>query len=121
MFIFLSASTVTLVVLALQADHATATEATVLVSAVGFLMTGPYAFLAGAMAVDMGGKAASSSAAGLADAVGYLGGALSGVGLGAIASRMGWSAAFWLLCGLCAVAAAAAFAYRRRYELSRVQ
>lgn len=118
MFVFLTAATIALVWLSLSADRASAIEATVLVSVIGLLMTGPYAFLAGAMAVDMGGKAASSSAAGLADAVGYLGGALSGVGLGAVATRFGWSAAFWVLCALCASAAIAAAIYRQRYELT---
>ena len=115
MFVFLVGATLALIWLAFAADTADATLATFLVSAVGLLMTGPYAFLAGAMAIDMGGKAASSSAAGLADAVGYVGGALAG-GLGAVSMRLGWSAAFWVLCALCAMAALAAAVYRWRYE-----
>ncbi len=47
-----------------------------LTSAVGFLAMAPYAFLTGAISMDLGGKKGSSSAAGFIDAVGYAAGAV---------------------------------------------
>ena len=50
---------------------------TVLVGLVGFLVIGPYAYLAGAIALDFGGQHGSATSSGIIDGVGYLGGILA--------------------------------------------
>jgi OPA family glycerol-3-phosphate transporter-like MFS transporter len=65
-----------------------------LLATVGLFMMAPYSFLTGVMALDLGGKRGSATAAGLIDSAGYLTGALSGYGIGALADNWGWSAAF---------------------------
>src|SRR5262249_6147955 len=65
-----------------------------LVAAVAFLLIGPYSLLAGAMAMDLGGKRGSATAAGLIDTAGYAGGVLSGYFVGALAQAGGWGRAF---------------------------
>jgi sugar phosphate permease len=74
----------------------------VLVTLVGFLLLGPYSYLAGAMSLDFGGKRGSATAAGIIDGVGYLAGWLSGDTIARITVRFGWENAFLAL----AVAAA---------------
>ena len=49
-----------------------------LVALIGFLMIGPYSYLAGAIALDLGGKHSSATTSGIIDGVGYLGGILAG-------------------------------------------
>lgn len=84
-----------------------------LISLIGFLMIGPYAFLSGAISVDLGGKKASSTAAGIADAVGYFGSVASGWGVGRVASEWGWSRAMLLLALIGALTAVTAGLYWR--------
>jgi sugar phosphate permease len=64
---------------------------------VSFFMIGPYSFLAGAIALDLGGKQGASTASGIIDGVGYGGALLSGVGVGYLAKSMGWGAVFGML------------------------
>jgi OPA family glycerol-3-phosphate transporter-like MFS transporter len=71
-----------------------------LVAAVGFLLIGPYSFLAGAISLDLGGKKGSATASGLIDGVGYLGGTLAGVGMARVSNLFGWHGAFRLLAGV---------------------
>lgn len=97
--------------LAMQRGAASPALTLFMIGMVGFCMTGPYTFLSGAIAMDMGGKRGSSTAAGLADGVGYLASVLTGFGIGEIAERHGWSAAFGVLAALAAVAAIASVAY----------
>ena len=65
-----------------------------LVTLVGFLMLGPYSYLAGAMSLDFGGTRGSATAAGVIDGVGYFGGILSGGTVAGIAVKEGWSRTF---------------------------
>jgi len=53
----MAASTVCLVVLARTPGHASQWTPVVLVTLVGFLLLGPYSYLAGAMSLDFGGSA----------------------------------------------------------------
>jgi OPA family glycerol-3-phosphate transporter-like MFS transporter len=80
-----------------------------LVAAVGFLLIGPYSYLAGAIALDFGGKQGSATASGLIDGVGYLGGILAGRSVARISVSYGWHGAFTALAGVawlsCLVAA----------------
>ena len=66
---------------------------TVLVGLVGFLVIGPYAYLAGAIALDFGGKHGGATSSGIIDGVGYLGGILAGRHRGAHFGefRVDWS------------------------------
>ena len=94
MVLFLVPATVTVFALSRLDSSSSSMLALVLISLIGFLTLGPYAFLTGVVAVDLGGKRGSATAAGIADAVGYLGGVLSGEAVGQIAESYGWSAAF---------------------------
>jgi OPA family glycerol-3-phosphate transporter-like MFS transporter len=86
-------------------------RAIALICAVFFVMIGPYSLLSGVMALDLGGKRGSSTAVGFIDSAGYLGGVLSGYGVGAIAESRGWSAAFLVLAATAAITSCAAAAY----------
>jgi sugar phosphate permease len=88
-----------------------------LVTAVAFLMLGPYSYLAGAIALDFGGKQGSATASGFIDGVGYLGGVLSGTSVARISVNYGWKGAFTMLAAvawLSSLAAAAYWVHQRR-------
>ncbi len=89
-----------------------------LIGLTGLLLLGPYSFLAGAMALDVGGRRGAATAAGLLDAVGYGGSTLALWGTGRLAEHQGWSGAFGALAALAAVTAGAALVYCRRQRLS---
>jgi OPA family glycerol-3-phosphate transporter-like MFS transporter len=72
----------------------------ILVAAVAFLTLGPYSFLAGAVALDFGGRHGSGTASGLIDGTGYLGGVLAGDSMARIAVNYGWNKAFLTLAGI---------------------
>jgi OPA family glycerol-3-phosphate transporter-like MFS transporter len=93
----MAASTVCLVVLANTPGHASRWTPVVLVTLVGFLLLGPYSYLAGAMSLDFGGKRGSATAAGIIDGVGYMAGWLSGDTIARITVRYGWKNAFLVL------------------------
>jgi OPA family glycerol-3-phosphate transporter-like MFS transporter len=67
------------------------------IATIAFLLMGPYSFLAGAMALDLGGKAGSAAASFLADAVGYLASVLAGYGIAKIVKAYHWNQVFLLL------------------------
>ena len=87
------------------------TLALILLAAAAFFVTGPYSFCAGVLALDLGGKRGAATAAGLIDAAGYLCALYSGAGIGAVAQRAGWSAAFLTLAGVAIVTALAGLIY----------
>jgi len=68
-----------------------------LVALVGFAIIGPYSYLAGAMALDFGGKQAAATSSGIIDGVGYLGGVLSGDAVARLSLAAGWQGAFVVL------------------------
>lgn len=88
----------------------------VLISLTGLLLLGPYSFLAGAMALDAGGRQGAATAAGLIDAVGYAGGTGALWLTGALAEHRGWGAAFLALSLLAAGTAGAALVFYRTQE-----
>jgi OPA family glycerol-3-phosphate transporter-like MFS transporter len=90
----MTACTLCLVVLARTPGHASQWTPVVLVTLVGFLLLGPYSYLAGAMSLDFGGKRGSATAAGIIDGVGYLAGWLSGDTVARITVAFGWKNAF---------------------------
>jgi OPA family glycerol-3-phosphate transporter-like MFS transporter len=72
-----------------------------LVALIGFLLIGPYSFLAGAIALDLGGKRGSAIASGLIDGLGYIvGGTLAGKMMAEISTKHGWQGAFTVLAGV---------------------
>ena len=79
-----------------------------LVALVGFLLMGPYSYLAGAMSMDFGGEKGSATAAGIIDGVGYLAGILSGGTMARITVTYGWRKAFMALAFTCLLTAAVA-------------
>jgi sugar phosphate permease len=91
----------------------------ILVAAVAFLTIGPYSFLAGAMALDFGGKQGSGTASGLIDGVGYLGGVLSGDSVARLSIRYGWNGAFLFLAAIACVSTVAAGALLRHERGAR--
>jgi OPA family glycerol-3-phosphate transporter-like MFS transporter len=80
----------------------------VLVGLVGFLVIGPYAYLAGAIALDFGGKHGSATSSGIIDGVGYLGGILAGDTVARISVSFGWTGAFVALAGVSLLSSGAA-------------
>ncbi|MBX3102816.1 MAG: MFS transporter [Bacteroidetes bacterium] len=83
----------------------------------GLLMIGPYTFLAGAMALDLGAKPGSATAVGLIDGAGYLGSLLVGIAIGYLVQDASWSGSFLLMALLSLLTAAAAWVYWRRHEV----
>jgi OPA family glycerol-3-phosphate transporter-like MFS transporter len=95
----MAASTVSLVFLARTPAHASQWTPVILVTLVGFLLLGPYSYLAGAMSLDFGGARGSATASGIIDGVGYLAGWLSGDTVARVTIAYGWSNAFLALAG----------------------
>lgn len=87
------------------------------IGATAFCLLGPYTLLAGAIAMDMGGRKGSATAAGLIDTAGYAGGTLSGIAVGGLAESGGWAAVFnvmaLLAAGVGVIAAAYCVEHRR--------
>ena len=90
--------------------------AVLLVSLVSFFLLGPYSYLSGVMALDIGGKQASGTVSGLSDSAGYGGAILSGYTVGVLAERYGWNVAFLGLAGVSLFALATAVFYWRLNE-----
>ncbi len=74
--------------------------ALVLIGAVAFFLIAPYTFCSGVLAVKLGGQRGAAASAGLIDTAGYLGATLAGSGIGRVADRYGWPAAFASLAGV---------------------
>jgi sugar phosphate permease len=91
-----------------------------LVGLVGFLMIGPYSYLAGAISLDLGGKQGSATACGIIDGVGYLGAILAGDSVARISVAYGWSGTFrTLACVALLTSMAAAVFYRLQSKVQR--
>jgi OPA family glycerol-3-phosphate transporter-like MFS transporter len=107
-FFGLALSGVVLLWLGLGSFAGSRTWPVVLVSLVAFLIIGPYSFLGGAIALDFGGKQGASTASGVIDGVGYLGGVLSGDAVARVSVHFGWGAVFVVLAVVSFLTAAAA-------------
>jgi OPA family glycerol-3-phosphate transporter-like MFS transporter len=107
-----------LLVLASPVIQGSRTLPVTLVASVAFLILGPYSFLAGAVALDFGGKRGSGTASGLIDGVGYFGGVLAGDSMARITVKLGWSGAFLTLAGVALLSSVAAawFLYEERSQ-----
>lgn len=82
-----------------------------LIALIAFVLIGPYSYLGGAMAMDLGGKKGSALACGIIDGVGYLGGFLAGGSIAKISVVFGWSGAFYSLAGIAFLSCLAAMYY----------
>lgn len=91
-------------------------SAVLLLCLVSFFLLGPYSYLSGVMALDIGGKQASGTVSGISDAAGYGGAILSGYTIGVLAQRYGWGTAFLGLGAVAVLALGAAIAYWRLNE-----
>ena len=90
-------SAAALYALSVLRGHPAPEVAVLLVSLVAVTTLAAYAYLAGATAIDLGGKVGSGTASGLIDGFGYLGGILAGRGIADLATDGGWGQAFWVL------------------------
>jgi OPA family glycerol-3-phosphate transporter-like MFS transporter len=94
----------------------------ILVGAVAFLTLGPYSFLAGAIALDFGGKHGSGTASGLIDGAGYLGGVLAGDSMARISVTYGWNNAFLILAAIALLSSiAAAWFWRKEAKETKIE
>ena len=113
-----------LAVLALGTAQHDLTLSLVAIGATAFCLLGPYTLLAGAIAMDIGGRKGSATAAGLIDTAGYVGGTLSGFAVGRLAEIGGWASVFNVMAALAAGVGVIAVGYcveHRRRSLWRVQ
>lgn len=88
----------------------------VLTGAVAFFLLGPYSYLAGAFALDLGGSQASAATSGLVDGIGYVGGILAGDSVARLSVAFGWRGVFlalMLVTVLSALAAGYLFIHQR--------
>jgi OPA family glycerol-3-phosphate transporter-like MFS transporter len=95
-----------------------------LIGVVAFGLLGPYSYLAGAMALDFGGREGGATSSGIIDGVGYLGGVLAGDSVARLAVTWGWQSVFAALASVAAVSAIAAgmLFLQQRLEISgRIQ
>jgi OPA family glycerol-3-phosphate transporter-like MFS transporter len=79
-----------------------------LIGLVGLGLLGPYSYLAGAMALDIGGKQGGATSSGLIDGVGYLGGVLAGDSVARASVHYGWGGVFAALAAISGASALAA-------------
>jgi sugar phosphate permease len=109
MFWGLAATVVTLLVLAFIPHGNSASLLPVaLVGVAAFCLLGPYSYLAGAFALDFGGKQAGATSSGIIDGVGYLGAVLAGDTVARLAVKFGWNGVFIALAVVSALSALAA-------------
>jgi OPA family glycerol-3-phosphate transporter-like MFS transporter len=116
--------TVCLLLMGRIPEHAGEWAPTILVALAGFMLLGPYSYLAGAMSLDFGGRRGSATAAGIIDGFGYLAGWLSGDTVARIEVAFGWSRAFLCLAGVSLFTALVALVltvYQRNREIQRNQ
>lgn len=121
MFVCLIATTVALLILSATPHWESATVIPLaLIGVIAFCLLGPYSYLAGAFALDFGGKQAGAVSSGIIDGVGYLGGVLAGDSIARLSVRFGWRGVFVALAAVTALSALAAgylFIFQRTQEL----
>ena len=116
--------TVSLATLALGTARHDLTLTLIAIGTTAVCLLGPYTLLAGAIALDMGGRKGSATAAGLIDTAGYAGGTLSGFAVGRIADTGGWASVFSIMAAIAGGVAVIAVGYcveHRRRTPWRVQ
>jgi OPA family glycerol-3-phosphate transporter-like MFS transporter len=109
MFFGLTATVVPLIALtSLRASAAASIWPVALIGAVAFFLLGPYSYLAGAFALDLGGAKAGAASSGIVDGVGYLGGVAAGDTVARLFVAFGWRGVFVVLTVVTALSALAA-------------
>ena len=110
-----------LVLLAAASARHSLSGSLVAIALVAFWLLGPYSLLAGAVAMDFGGRRGSATAAGLIDTAGYLGAILSGFAVGGPVEIGGWAMAFRALATVAGASMVAAVSYWlvRRHQTSQ--
>ena len=109
MFFGLTSAVVPLIALtSLRASPATSIWPVILIGAVAFFLLGPYSYLAGAFALDLGGGKAGAASSGIIDGVGYLGGVFAGDTIARLSVAFGWRGVFVVLTVVTALSALAA-------------
>jgi sugar phosphate permease len=123
MFFWLASTASALLVLtSLRAGASDSKTPLVWIGVIAFCLLGPYSYLAGAFALDFGGKQGGAASSGLIDGVGYLGGVLAGDSVARLSVALGWRGVFVALAGVSVLSALAAgylFAYQRTQERRR--
>jgi OPA family glycerol-3-phosphate transporter-like MFS transporter len=111
-----------LVLLAYASARQSLSGSLVAIALVAFWLLGPYSLLAGAVAMDFGGRRGSATAAGLIDSAGYLGAVLSGFAVGGLVEMAGWATAFRALATVAGASLIAAVSYWfvRRHQARHV-
>ena len=107
MLFSLSAATVPLALLASIHFSAASFWPVILIGTVAFFLLGPYSYLGGAFALDLGGSQASAASSRMIDGVGYLDGILAGDSV-ALSVFIGWRGVFLALTVVTALSAIAA-------------
>src|SRR4029077_17345616 len=83
MFFGLGGTSAALVILrSLRSDSPGSAVSLVVIGVIAFCLLGPYSYLAGAFALDFGGKQTGASSSGIFDGVGSFGGGRPGVTVG---------------------------------------
>ena len=77
----------------------------IVIGVVAFGLLGPYSYLAGAMALDFGGRQGGATSSAFIDGVGYLGGILAGVTVARLSIALGWRSVFSALAAVGVVSA----------------
>ncbi len=117
MFFSLSLAVAPLLVLTLLHVRAASLWPVALIGAVAFFLLGPYSYLSGAIALDLGGSTAGSASAGFIDGVGYLGAMLAGECVARVSVFFGWPGVFVSLAVVTALSAlAAGYLYRHQRQ-----
>jgi len=121
MFFSLTATVVPLIALTfLGAGSAASILPVILIGAVAFFLLGPYSYLGGALALDLGGSRAGAASSGIVDGVGYLGGVLAGDTIARLSVAFGWRGVFIALAVVTALSAlAAGFLYHHQRAQQR--
>lgn len=117
LFAGLAAATAGLFGLTLISTHAGSLLPVVFIGIVAFGLLGPYSYLAGALALDFGGKRGGATSSGIIDGIGYFGGVLAGDGVARLSIAAGWNGVFSALAAVSAVsmiASALLYLYQQR-------
>jgi sugar phosphate permease len=94
----------------------------IVIGVVAFGLLGPYSYLAGAMALDFGGRQGGATSSAFIDGVGYVGAILAGDSVARLATVLGWRSVFAALAAVgvvSAIAACALFVQQRREVAKR--
>jgi len=123
MFYCLAATVVPLAVLvSLRSGSAASIWPIASLGAVAFFLLGPYSYLAGAFALDLGGSKAGAASSGLIDGVGYLGGVAAGDSIARLSVAFGWRGVFIALTAVTALSAlAAGYLYLHQRKIQRTK